>query len=75
MNARCDSCGAPIVWAKTRSGKAIPVNVDPSPSGNLALRDGVAVVVTAIDGMNAPHRYLSHFATCPHAGQWRRGGR
>lgn len=43
--ARCNRCKAPIVWARTVAGengpggKAIPLDPEPNPDGNLAVRE------------------------------------
>jgi len=57
----CKSCGAQIVWAKTASGRAMPL--DARPERRVVLDGGVARVVDA---------YVAHWATCPHAGEHRR---
>lgn len=64
----CRSCGAPIIFAVTRSGKRIPI--EPNQAGNLELRGGVIAFVTP--DINAMGRYQSHFASCPQAGQHRK---
>ena len=38
---RCKSCDAPILWAKTSSGKNISIDAVPVPDGNVALYPGV----------------------------------
>ena len=51
--AKCRSCGAAILWMKTKKGKNIPVNWD-------------AKFVDDIEfNLVAGHR--SHFETCPNA--------
>jgi hypothetical protein len=80
MKGACRSCGAEIVWARTVNGKTIPIDVDPVEDGNIELQDGagampVAVYVKKDDGqlgLLASDRYVSHFATCPQAKEWRR---
>ena len=95
--SECKSCGAHIRWAKTESGKAIPVNpvlepgpkkgeaktrlslrlqkaipVNPvlEPGGNIEFdNDGTARVVQPLPDVA---RFVSHFATCPHASSHRR---
>jgi hypothetical protein len=75
---RCRSCGAKIFWAKTVRGRAIPLDVEPSPKGNIILKGGLAHYITAAtraeraDGEAVPEVYLTHFATCPFAGTHRR---
>jgi hypothetical protein len=66
--ASCRSCGAPIVWAVTSSGKRMPL-------------DARAAVVFGLDTTSDPPLatrgqgdplYVSHFATCPNAAQHRK---
>jgi hypothetical protein len=72
----CRSCGAPVVWAKTTARHPIPLNPEPSEAGNLAYCDaGVVEYVggprSLFDSDERP-RYVSHFATCPDAPDWRK---
>ena len=62
----CRSCGAAIVWAKTTTGKSMPLDAEPVPDGNIVLHEGVAYVTGTGDRK-------SHFATCPNAARHRRG--
>ncbi len=62
----CKSCGAPIVWGKTFAGKSVPL--DPPEKRYIKLTDGVA-----FGRLRMVETWLSHFATCPNAGQHRRG--
>lgn len=78
MNLRrteCRSCGAPIVWARSvTTGRALPVDADPTPTGNLRLTPGhdgrpraeVTGPPSLLDTEDGD-RYVSHFATCPNA--------
>ena len=67
----CRSCGAAIVWAKTSTGKTIPLDAAPSPRGNMILDEqGVALVVPTLSGFGP--WMISHFATCPNAAQHRK---
>lgn len=74
----CRSCGAPMWWATTEAGKAIPLDDQPTPDGNLAVhRDPNGVLharglVLDEEPLEHEHRATSHFATCPHANQHRR---
>ncbi len=80
----CRSCGAPIVWARTNSGKAMPVDAEPVEDGNVVLRTGPDQSVTAyvlskrdaegiqLDMYVSRDLYVSHFTTCPTANTWRR---
>lgn len=59
----CKSCGAPIVWAVTLTGKRMPL--DEKPEKRFVLdRDGKCSLL---------YTYTSHFASCPQAAQHRRG--
>ena len=77
--ATCRSCGAEIIWAKSRkTGKRIPIDREPVSDGNLKL------TTTGTDGplwaepIKDDHRisseryFKTHFATCPEAKTWRR---
>lgn len=68
--SKCRSCGAPVEWAKTQKGSAMPLDPTPTPEGNMVLVDGMARMRTAADAALEPRR--SHFATCPQATHWRR---
>jgi hypothetical protein len=73
----CRSCGAPVIWLRMRpSGKRMPVDAKAAPDGNVFadLDAGIGVVLTGSLDMLTPDEplYRSHFATCPHAGDWRR---
>jgi hypothetical protein len=70
---RCRSCGAEILWARTTSGKPMPLDREPSANGNVLLRDGVAQVLGPLDvAVTGEPLYLSHFATCPSAASHRK---
>lgn len=70
----CRTCHQRIVWARTAAGKAIPLDPDPVPGGNVVLVAGVATVLGPIAGAYSldPPRHQSHFATCPQADSHRR---
>lgn len=83
----CRSCGAPILWVKTESGKAMPLDDrPPTENGNVIVRMGprmgqeTAHVETAEETaarLKCPvdagrTAYTSHFVTCPHAKGWRK---
>lgn len=67
------ACGAPIRWERTPGGKSSPLDAEPSERGNVVLRGGLAVTMSAgqLEGLTEP-RYLSHFATCAQARRKRR---
>lgn len=83
MRATCDSCGAPIEWARfSTSGKPVPLDVGIVENGNLEVverRDGGDAIVRLLgkadlelarDAGRALRR--THFATCPNAATHRR---
>ena len=74
--APCRSCGAMLRWVRTRAGKAMPLDAEPNPTGNVVLgEDGTARVLTRkqVEGGGiVGERYTSHFATCPNAERHRR---
>ena len=64
----CRDCNAPIEWARTTSGKWMPIEgTAQDEKANLMLRNGIVTVVEKGRG-----RYRPHFATCPEAEKWRR---
>lgn len=71
--SRCRSCGAEIVWAVTDVGKKMPVNAAPSERGNVILRREGGRVSAEVVGEKRAGLRVSHFTTCPNAGNWRRG--
>lgn len=72
----CRSCGAPMRWARTSNGKAMPLDAEPDDTGNVVIIDGHAE--THISAGRAEEvrpgmpRYMPHHATCPQADDWRR---
>ena len=70
----CRTCGAEIIWAKTRTGKSMPLDAIPvgqDVEGTCLLEDGIAYFGAFDHKPDAP-RYVSHFATCPNAAKHRR---
>jgi hypothetical protein len=63
VTARCKSCGAPVLWARTEAGKSMPVDAAPNERGNLIVDGAACRVATLFDPLG--ERYTSHFATCP----------
>lgn len=73
MSTTCKSCGAEIIWVKTRGGKAMPLDAKPEKRMVLVGFEGAQVGdqdPTPI--AEVQDTYLSHFATCPNADQHRR---
>lgn len=64
----CRSCQAPVIWARTKNGKAIPIDAEPADSGqkpNLKLLPGNPVAAEYVGAGEGTH--VSHFVTCPNA--------
>lgn len=79
--SRCRSCGAEIIWIKTRAGKAMPCDRErvtywakPGGSKTIVTPNGEAVRCELEgDPQEATGvGYISHFATCPQANEHRR---
>ena len=79
--AICRGCGAQIVWIKTAGGKAMPC--DPEPVAYKQATLGRLKIVTQNGEVLSGDReadpdqatglgYISHFATCPAADNFRR---
>ena len=76
MGARCRSCGAGILWARsTATGKPIPIDPQPVDLGNVRLgRDAQGRITASVLGRHeaGPGMHVSHFATCPARDKHRR---
>ena len=82
--SRCRSCDAEIRWATTPAGKAIPLDLEPSPFGNVLLSaathheygNAVAKVLAGaeLEQAHADGRrlFMPHHATCPHGKAWKK---
>jgi len=59
---------------RTKTGKAMPVDAEPTVKGNLRLElDGETVsVIPPEERLEGELLFLSHFATCPDSEEWRR---
>jgi len=68
--AKCKSCGAEIVWAKTRSGKNMPM--DPKPERLLVQVDREASGTASWPVVEVREVWRPHWATCPDATEHRR---
>lgn len=76
----CSACGAPIRWEKTENGKAMPLNQEPDPTGNVVLvphpTAGILAHVLKKDEADRPGtRYMPHHATCERAASFRKAKR
>jgi hypothetical protein len=70
---QCKACKANIYWCRTPAGKMAPIDAEPSPDGNVSIRDGVAVVLKADErGLFDGPLHKNHFATCSHAKQFQK---
>lgn len=72
----CRSCAAPVIWAVTTRGKAMPVDAVTDADGNLVLEarvDGppLARVLPVAKRFGRRDLRMSHFVACPQADQWR----
>lgn len=75
----CKSCRAAIIWTKTAKGKAMPVDHDARPDGNIILvaeeKGGDITALYITKDMELPAdrpRFVSHFVTCPFAAAYRK---
>lgn len=71
----CRACNAPIRFAKTNTGRTMPVDDKPHAEGNLVLYHSGGVLHCRIaqpepDAMRPKHR--SHFVICPKADAYRK---
>lgn len=69
----CRTCGAPLLWFETPSGKRLPVD-DCRAVRNPGRPDGLWHLGDTLDRERACGSLLvhNHFSTCPGAGQHRR---
>lgn len=86
---RCDiaGCGLPIIWTRSSTGKAMPIDANPSAQGNVLIDstrvddDGrpAAGVLGAEQARGAREHgkelRIHHRLTCVHPEQWARAGR
>lgn len=79
--SECKTCSAPIRWVvSAATGKRMPIDPDPTPGGNIGLDlSGMVAAAHVYAGeklMAIRERgsdlYLSHFVTCPQAGEHRK---
>jgi hypothetical protein len=79
QRGNCRSCDMPIIWARTEYGNLIPLDAEPNkPKADMALVDGVAKKIDQADlftEVYAGDKYLSHWASCPKAHEWRRSAK
>lgn len=76
----CRSCGASITWVTMDTGKSMPIDWQPNPLGNVAVRPhgrdqklhGRVVSGAKPLDESCERLGMSHFATCPNATSHRR---
>jgi hypothetical protein len=76
MTTKCTSCGAPIVWAETRSGRKIPLDPGPIENGNVEYLPSVGRAFIHVrwhlwTPLPNAIRTRAHFVTCLHASKHR----
>lgn len=78
---KCRGCNAPIVWIECASGKRMPCNPNPvtywempGATGKVVTPNGEVISCEFKGDLQAATGigYISHFSTCPHAGQFRK---
>lgn len=79
---QCSGCGARVIWVKTEAGKNMPCdpalhNYKIDPTGKEKIVTPAGKVVTGRTGVEPAeadgYGYISHFATCRQAKNFRRG--
>lgn len=82
-NGTCRKCGAALAWIKTPAGKNMPCDATPmyyrekrggakrivTPSGDVISCD---LVLSTIFERPTGVGYIPHWASCPHAGDFRK---
>jgi hypothetical protein len=63
---KCRGCQQDILWTKTIGGKTVPLNAQPEKRFVVVRNERGQDAVELVD------TYLSHFASCPAADQFRR---
>lgn len=79
---KCRSCNADIFWCLSSLGKNIPIDAEPVDNGNLYIvKNGFRYLAISVNANTTiaevcrkenREKYISHFATCPHANQHRK---
>lgn len=69
--SNCSSCGAEVIWVELKSGKRHPLDAE------IIVSDGTKLLY--VDDLRGFKKlpagrkgYVSHFATCPDAKDWRK---
>lgn len=72
--AICKACGAPIRFLESpKTHKLNPIDVVPAADGNLTIDEEHGLYLFILDRTQVAEgeRYVSHFATCPKAAEFR----
>lgn len=64
--SECKSCQAPILWSTSKNGKPMPLDGDPETRAIISPATGRSHLVAT---------YKPHWASCPHADQWKKSKR
>lgn len=67
----CRGCGKKIGWVRMLSGKRMPVDLEPVQKVVVIYHDPQGVLPSMGKTVSG---YTSHFATCPQADKFRKGG-
>lgn len=70
----CRSCKATVLWVRNVNGNLQILDAEPSPTGNVIIKDGVAHTLRGdlFEQMADGPRYVDHHATCATAALWRK---
>lgn len=68
ITSNCRGCGAQIVWAETDAGKRMPIDAKGEKRFTMTTTGPARYRVSMIE------TFTSHFATCPKAEHFRKGG-
>lgn len=80
-NATCRGCGKAIVWITSPTGKLMPCDATPvvywekkGAAGKVVTPTGdvLSCEFEGLPGKATGYGYISHFSTCPEAGQFRK---
>ena len=81
MVTKCRSCGASIVWIKTKSGKSMPCNHEPvyyknkgKGSDKVVTKKGEVISCEIITGSGVAEGfgYVPHWSTCNNPDRFRK---
>lgn len=74
----CRACDAPVLFVPSaKTGATMILDAVPVAEGNVVIEGDAARVLTRVEAaaatLFAEKRYVSHFATCPRAADFRQG--